>query len=160
MFLGVALLAMAYATILGTIVVILRIDNSRIEETVWQRLRLILTAWLFDAHPEVYRARYAVILTMSSSLLYWIAYWVDVRIQVAFNTSGYLLVSRLAIMVGEIFAFSGMGYCLIYTFDAMRKRAPIRLLVFSFLFLVSFSLLFLHLFAFISQWPPVVAWIS
>jgi hypothetical protein len=54
MFAGVALLAIAFATIFATIVAILRIDNSGIGKTAGQRLWLILTAWLFDAHPDRY----------------------------------------------------------------------------------------------------------
>ena len=135
MFTGVALLTVAYVTIVGTIVAILKIDKSRTGESAWQRLWLILIAWLWDAHPEVYRARYAVILTVSAFLLYLIGYSADVRFEVTFATIGYVLVSRLSIVVGEIFAWSGMGYCIHYTFVAVRKRAPIRFLCFSFSFL-------------------------
>lgn len=156
---GAALLAIAYATILGTFVAVVRIDQSGIGHPVWQRLWQILTAWHFDAHPEVYRAAYAVILTSSSVLLYVMAYWADIRFQETFYTSGYLLASRVAIVFGEIFVWSGMGYCMVYTFDAMRSRAVLRLLIFSFLLVVSLSLLILNMFAFIGQWPPFLAWL-
>jgi hypothetical protein len=80
--------------------------------------------------------------------------------RILIDTVGYAVISRLAIVVSEVFAASGMGYGIHYTFDALSKRAPLRLVCFALLFLVSFSLLFLNLFGFIGQWPPVAAWLS
>ena len=59
---------------------------------------------------------------------------------------------------GEVFSWSGFGYCGIYAWKAVRKRQPVRLLISTLLFAISFSLLFLHMFGFISIWPPVADW--
>lgn len=152
---GALLLAVAYATILATIVTILRIDEANLGLPAWHRLRLILTAWHFDEHPEVYRARYAVILTLSSLLLYLLAYIADRGFEVTLITIPYMLISRLAIVVGEVFAWSGFAYCWIFALEAVRNRQPFRLLIFTVLFAISFTLLFLHMFGLISIWPPV-----
>ena len=47
---------------------------------------------------------------------------------------------------------------IIYAWKAVRKRQPVRLLISTLLFAISFSLLFLHMFGFISIWPPVADW--
>lgn len=157
---GALLLTIAYATILATIVSILRLDRAQLGLPAWNRFRLILTAWLFDEHPEVYRARYAVILTLSSLLLYCLAYSADQRFEVTLTTIPYMLISRVAILFGEVFSFSGFAYCIVYAWKAVQKRQPIRFLTFTTLFAISFPLLFLHMFGFISVWPPVGEWIA
>ena len=169
---GIPLLAIAFFTILGTIVAILKIDRSISGRSTWHRLWLILSApylfpdpnltlmqW-FDSRPELHRARYDVVLTTSSLLLYWIAHSADVRFQVTVSTFGYLLLSRLANIAGGIFAWSGMGYGLTFMFRAMHRRTPLRFLAFFLLFLLSFSLVFLHPFGFAGQWPPIAVWVS
>ena len=158
MFSGTALLGIAYTAIFCTVVAVVTLDRANLSLTVYQRLWLILRAPYNDAHPEVYRAAYAVIFPLASVLLYVMAYLADIRFIGTFYTSWYLLVSRLSIAFGEIFAWIGMSYCIVYIFDAMRTRAILRLLIFSFLLIVALSLLILNMFAFVSQWPPLLAW--
>ena len=53
---GLPLLALAFATILGTIVVILRVDRAgAVGRSMWHRLGLILTAWMWYGNMEVAR---------------------------------------------------------------------------------------------------------
>lgn len=150
---GAVLVSLAYVVILGTIVGVVRLDRSARDLPTLRRLRTILFAWHFESHPEEYRAVYAAIFPLSSLLLYTLAMTSDAQFRLTIGTIPYLIVSRLAITAGEVFSWSGMGYGIVYTFDSLERRKPLRLLAFLVLFLVAFSLLFLHLFGLAGIWP-------
>ncbi|MBT3341487.1 MAG: hypothetical protein HN404_00695 [Gemmatimonadetes bacterium] len=156
---GIPLLALAFGTILGTIVVIARTDTSGLDaSSAPHRLWLILTAWLWEGNPEVYRKRYAFVLPGSSAILYWCAFALDAGYQSTLGTAGYFAAARLIAIPGGVFGFCGVGYNIMYMAHSLRDRTWLQFFVFLFLIPASVVLQFLHLFALIGLRPPVPGW--
>ena len=159
MFTGIPFIVIAFGTILGTIVIIIRTDSSGLAAaSAWQRLWSILGAWMWHGNPAVYRKRYAVLLPISSTILYWCGVAIDDGFESTLGTAWFLVASRLTVPPGAVFGFCGVGYNVMFTAHTIRDRFWLQSLVFLILVPVSLFLTFLHVFALIGQRPPIFGW--
>jgi hypothetical protein len=154
---GVLLLAFAFAILVGTIVVVVRLEATE-TATWWERFWRIYNGWMGTPDPQTPWARYCLLFTVATSTLYGLAFFAAQSASIGLVSA--FLVARVSTVFGAFLAWPGMGYGIGASMGAITDRSVLRFLALFPVFLLSFVLLFLHPFGFAGAWLPVEVWLG
>lgn len=138
----------------GTIAAVVRLDAAALASVApgWERFWRVYHGWMGHPDPARPLARYALVLTLSTTTLYAIGYFAAANVDVLGAVLSFVI-ARIATAVGMFLAWPGMGYGIASSFTVgAHPRPMLRLLVLVPAFLLSFWLLFLHPAGFGGAW--------